>query len=76
MLNNEQESCNGSNELNEDKLSPMPELIDDIKNTKSHIAMSNKKKRRVRIAASQSYTSTRRLLSALIMAIINYTCNT
>ena len=48
MLNSEQESCNGSNE---DKLSPMPELIDDIKNTKSHIPMSNKKKRRVRIAA-------------------------
>ena len=48
MLNNEQGSCNGSNE---DKLSPMPELIDDIKNTKSHIPMSNKKKRRVRIAA-------------------------
>ena len=48
IVNDEQESCNGSNE---DKLSAMPELIDDIQNTKSHIAMSNKKKRRVRIAA-------------------------
>ena len=48
IVSDEQESCNGSNE---DKLSAMPELIDDIQNTKSHVAMSNKKKRRVRIAA-------------------------